>query len=439
MVWEEVIVGILYVVLALGLGFLLKSKMTDPNTKKYFIFALLVKLIGGISVGLIYYYYYGGGDTVTYYTHGAQHIYNAFKESPYVGLQLIFGDNVQTIENLPFSSRIWVFRDNASYFCVRFAGFFNLLSFNTYAGTVVFFAFLSFLAVWRLYQFMTTLYPSLTKQFAISFLFLPSVFFWGSGILKDTITFAFLCLFIHAALIIYFEKKNIILNSIILVMCAFFIAKIKIYILIAIVPALAFLFLFGPIKSIKNQLVKTLLTPFILVLSTSVGIMGIRQVGEMNTEYSLDNMAQTAEKTARWIHYVSVTDGGSGYSLGDYDFSAFGIIKKTIPAIWVSLFRPHPWEARNPVMVFSALEALFFLYLFFRVYFTNIRYTRKAQSFSILIPFFLIFSVIFAWAVGLTTYNFGTLVRYKIPMMPFFISALFILDFNKKAFKKMAT
>ncbi|MFT6828639.1 MAG: hypothetical protein ACI9GZ_003758, partial [Bacteroidia bacterium] len=38
--------------------------------------------------------------------------------------------------------------------------------------------------------------------------------------------------------------------------------------------------------------------------------------------------------------------------------------------------------------------------------------------------FCLIFSILFAFAVGVSTANFGTLMRYKIPMMPFFLILL---------------
>jgi hypothetical protein len=44
-----------------------------------------------------------------------------------------------------------------------------------------------------------------------------------------------------------------------------------------------------------------------------------------------------------------------------------------------------------------------------------------------------VFAIIFSFAVGITTHNFGTLVRYKIPMYPFFVSGLFILlSYSKK-------
>ena len=44
--------------------------------------------------------------------------------------------------------------------------------------------------------------------------------------------------------------------------------------------------------------------------------------------------------------------------------------------------------------------------------------------------FALVFSLGFAFAVGISTWNFGTLVRYKLPLMPIFGSMLVILYYK---------
>jgi hypothetical protein len=52
-----------------------------------------------------------------------------------------------------------------------------------------------------------------------------------------------------------------------------------------------------------------------------------------------------------------------------------------------------------------------------------------------LLFFSLSFAILFSFSVGLTTANFGALVRYKIPLLPFYISSLVILFYymqNKK-------
>jgi hypothetical protein len=41
--------------------------------------------------------------------------------------------------------------------------------------------------------------------------------------------------------------------------------------------------------------------------------------------------------------------------------------------------------------------------------------------------FCILFSIFFAFGVGIAGTNFGALVRYKIPMMPFFFGSLYLI------------
>ena len=107
--------------------------------------------------------------------------------------------------------------------------------------------------------------------------------------------------------------------------------------------------------------------------------------------------------------------------------------RKFLPAIVVTLYRPFLWEARNIVMLVSAFESLALLMLTLYILYRAgpLNFIRQATSEPVLVFAFL-FSIIFAFAVGITSYNFGSLVRYKIPMLPFFISALFIALYKSK-------
>ena len=104
------------------------------------------------------------------------------------------------------------------------------------------------------------------------------------------------------------------------------------------------------------------------------------------------------------------------------------MLRKAHKAIWVTLYRPYIWEAKNIVMLLSAIENLLLflltLYIFIK---SGIRNAIRHLTTSPVIIFCLIFSIVFSFAVGISTYNFGSLVRYKIPMIPFFVSGLFIL------------
>jgi hypothetical protein len=39
----------------------------------------------------------------------------------------------------------------------------------------------------------------------------------------------------------------------------------------------------------------------------------------------------------------------------------------------------------------------------------------------------IVFAIIFAFSVGFTSYNFGSLSRYRIPLLPFYVGAILIL------------
>jgi len=103
-------------------------------------------------------------------------------------------------------------------------------------------------------------------------------------------------------------------------------------------------------------------------------------------------------------------------------------VKVAPQAVIVSLFRPFLFEARNPVMLLSALEASFFLYLTIALLFrTGIVKSFQLIASQPILTFCFIFSIVLAIGVGTNSGNFGTLVRYKIPLMPFYLSALFIM------------
>jgi hypothetical protein len=174
--------------------------------------------------------------------------------------------------------------------------------------------------------------------------------------------------------------------------------------------------------------------PVTLVFLLGGGYYSVKLIGEKNRRYSIERLSYTAESTARWLSYVSERQEGSGYTLGDFDFSSQGILKKAPAAIWVTLFRPYLWEANNLAMFLSALESL--VLLIFTVYTVVMGISRKRFGVSFTNPvvvFCFIYSIIFAFAIGISTYNFGSLVRYKIPIIPFYIIGLFIwLSYSKR-------
>lgn len=407
-----------------ALAFYLRPRLCDEINYKYFFPALTVKIIGALAVGLLYQFHYRGGDTFSYHTHGSRVIWEVLTNDLSTGLSLVFSTDQHDVYK--YSSQIIFFNDPSSFFVVQVAALLDILTFSSYAGTAVLFAFISFLGLWYLFRTFYEMFPHLYRRIAVCTLFVPSVVFWGSGILKDTIVMA--CLGFGTWLIkkVFIDRKGSLLELVLLVVSLVVIFSVKKYVLLCYMPVAIFWVYARNLQRIRQVMLRLMLVPILLITAGVSGYYAVQKVGEDDPKYALDKIAQTARVTAYDIGFWSGRNAGSGYSLGELDGSFGNLLAHMPAAINVSLFRPYLWEVKNPLMLLSALEALVLLvitaFLFVR---SPLSFVRSLGNPDVL--FCLVFSVSFAFAVGVSTYNFGTLNRYKIPLIPFYLIALTII------------
>ena len=159
---------------------------------------------------------------------------------------------------------------------------------------------------------------------------------------------------------------------------------------------------------------------------------------EQMGKYAIENLTSTMTQFQEWHYYEKQLNDASVYSLGSMDYSTFGILKKFPLAVNVTLFRPYIWEARKPILLLTAIESLWILLLTLRTFYRVgvISFFRIVIQEPILI-FCMMFSLIFAFAVGISSYNYGALARYKIPCMSFYLAAIYIIDYIGYSKKKM--
>ncbi|MEM0942236.1 MAG: hypothetical protein AAF600_21900 [Bacteroidota bacterium] len=409
------------------IGFFVRPYLSNARTKRYFLLALWARFFGAIALGLIYQFYYEGGDTFGYWEHGSKWIYEGFMDDPVIGFKMLLDDGgVRTEdETFQYTSRIWYYRDTKSYSIVRIAAFFDLFTLHTYSATSLFFAVFSFSGLWALFLIVHQRYQRVipTENIAFAVLFVPSVVFWGAGILKDTITLGAFGWLIYSVYIII-EKKRYGLHLIILFLSALIIYKIKVYILLASIPAITMWVYWRYQVHIRKAVLRVILLPVLGILFVGLGFIALQRISTLNQEYTFNNVAQRSAVTAYDIRYGwgARTGGDGGYDIGIPDGTVKGMLRLFPQAVNVSLYRPYLWEVKNLFMFLSALEALIVLVLTFQ-YLKKKRWKHSLKDPFII--FCLVFTIILAFAVGVSTANFGTLMRYKIPMMPFLFILLF--------------
>ncbi len=411
-----------------------KHYKIDSPIRKYFIPAFSLKVFGAISAGLIYFFYYGDGDTVHYHFRTTV-VYEWLTERTYYGFRLIFADPSiyhRDVGDLLISLRAF---DTSAYTIVRISSIISLFTFCNYSVIAIFYALLSFTGIWKLFITFRRLIPELTSKFAIAILFIPSVFFWGSGVFKDTVTMGTIGWLTYCCVHIFIFKERSFWNFFTLLIAAYLTFVIKAYIVLCFLPSMLFWLVFHYQSQIKSQALKVLLTPMVLVITGLVAVVALQQLGEQNSYWSINEIQDRAKDMQWWHHKVKEIygdDGGGGstYEIGDGSFTASNLLTSFPVAVGVTLFGPPLWKVRNPVMLFASLESLVILFFTLRVLFS----VGIGGFFRIILSkpevlFMMLFSITFAFAVGFTSFNYGALVRYKIPCIPFFVAGLYAIQY----------
>ncbi len=423
--------------------FVVRHNLFDKPYYKYYIPGLFVKIIGAVSVCLIYTVYYtNGGDTTSYFECACT-IVNLLVKHPLNGLHVLFGE--ANMENIfLFDSETgypyrFMYLDTQTFTLIRILTPFVLIGSKSFLISAVLLASVSYLGIWKLYELFVSYYPVLQRQFAISILFIPSVFFWGSGILKDTVTLSASCWFVYGLHKFFIEKRISTRYLVIVVLSAAIVVFIKPYIFITLLPGSIMWVLLQRLINSPNRRLVVIYLPIIYSLSLIVGLFILSKLGNVMSKFSLDQIASTAVATQKDLKQSYY--GSNSFDLGEFDGSVLGFLSKAPLAMNAGLFRPYLWESKNVVMALSGLENLCILGLTILI-FIRIKFFR---IFSILINnpllfFSISYSLFFSFAVGLTTSNFGALVRFKIPFLPFYVSSLFILTYfiNKGNQTKLA-
>ena len=151
-----------------------------------------------------------------------------------------------------------------------------------------------------------------------------------------------------------------------------------------------------------------------------------------SSKYSLSNIAEYTIRSRDYLLNTSNETDGSSFDLGSFEPSFSGLLSKFWPSVNATLFRPYIWESKKVLVLLSAMQSLLALILTLVVVFRLISRNKILLLFNNTILFCLVFSIIFAFMLGISTSNFGSLSRYKIPLEPFFYSSLIILYFKTK-------
>lgn len=403
-----------------------RKRIEDPVLKKYQLYGFWIKVLSTIAF-IIYSVLFKGDSMSLYYPEGINIAKLIIKD--FSNIKLLFIPGKEFDENLLADSfNRGYFSSESNYLIVRLVTVFSFITFGSYSCITLIFSMISFSGVWRLYKFFYEQYPHLHKKLAIAIIYLPTFVFWSSGILKDPICTGMMGWLSYGLYNLLIKKQELIKNSLIVIVSAVILGTIKLYILVSYLPFLLLFMVLHYVLTAKYFVTKALIFVTILIVSIfGIYILTDKLKEEMG-DLALDKLTESVKTTQD--NFLNISDQAeSSFSLGvTFDGSTGSLVKIAPAAITATLFRPYLWESKKISTLLSSMESLvlmlFTIYVFFKA--GPFRFVGGIIKDPMILYCFC-FSILFALFVGATTLNFGTLVRYKIPCMPFYIIALILI------------
>ena len=406
----NIVVGIVNVAFIAFISY--RVWMTDRSSLKHFYWpALLFKLFAGIGLGLLYTFYYTVGDTFNYFNDGVK-LADLARQN--VGSYISFlwsGD-----EAFPIWAEL-MYKQPRAMFLSKITSVFCILTADSYWVTSLYFSAISFFCAWMLAKKILILYDD-KFAVAMAFFFFPTVIFWSSGVIKESLAMAALFFLSIIFLQLWLKERIKVSKWLLTILAGWILWNLKYYYIAVFSPVAAtalmaqwtYTRLHTESLSLKMVLwCMIFLGPLLLISVLHPNFYPERFLSVVVDSYH-EFQAISAERDA--IQYNTIEP------------TLPGIVKNVPLAIFSGLYRPFITETTTVLQLSSSIENLLLL-LLTGAALLRIKRTAKGKH-RLLVFSLVIYIVILCVFLALSTPNFGTLSRYRVGFLPFFVLLLTI-------------
>ena len=401
---------------------------TKENSNSLFFISLFTKLVSSIVFCLVYKFYYTEGDTFFYHTI-SKDVASVFWESPkeFFNLWILkttnyWGLGVQnSIEwYLSSTSEKNLASSNMIFLTIPI----QVLSLGNFYVTSLYIALLTFYGLWKLYEIGIAYFTSQSKLLKCV-LFVPSILYWTSGILKDAYVFLAVTYLIYAIFKLFhlfqFRIKYILLVPISITL----IIMLKPYVVLVILPSVFYWIMLELIKKFQTKRLKFLIRPYLILVSLLFVVITLFLIQGLLGKYgNYFEIFEFSKAVKEGFNLLAAGDQQSRYIINnsEYAYSGFNNFLST-------LFRPLPWEAWNVTSIIASIENLFLLSLSLISIAKVILYPKRVYKLlsKPFLTFCLLYSISFTIGLSMSITNFGAIFRLKSAFLLFLIIPILFL------------
>lgn len=385
-------------------------KRSGQEYSRVFWLAFSFKLLMGAALGLVYQYYYSANDTWLFFQDA--NALAEFGKNDFTGyMKFLLTDEVPAyvISQLVNSQE-------RSLFLIKIMSVFSWIGGSNYWVSAAYFSMISFFASWYLFSLVARLFENSWMAASLSFLFFPSVAFWSSGLVKETLALAGIY-FITTVFLKFIHQHKLTLFEWVLALYSFWVAWNLKYYWTALFGAVLVTYVLVFFLSQKFSVFKK--HRIIVWLIIFIFLCG--GVSLLHPNFHLNHFLEVLITNHDDFIKISADEGLIHF----YNLHASwaSVILNSPWALFSGLLRPFVWEASGVTAILASLENLV----------TAILLISALIGFRMKSPHrLLLFSTIMYIALlciflALSTPNLGTLSRYRVGFLPFFI---FIISYR---------
>jgi hypothetical protein len=400
------VVILLHFVLAGTLLFLFWKREPSKTIRQFATIGILLKLGCGIALGAIYRYYYETGDTLLYFEDGKM-LAQLARNDISVYLNFLWSDGLPGTYVLSYS-------EPRALFFVKFVSIVNLVTSDNYWLTSCWFSLISFFGAWALWHRLAKFFPEQKTIAFVAFCVFPSVVFWSSGLIKESIAMPALFYLSALFLDVWFKQRITIFQLLGGFIGLWMLWGLKYYYAAVFLPVVFTCIVY---RYILSRWMRSAKTMYEALLWLGVFTLLMLVVSFTHPNFYPQRFMEVI--VSNHDIYRQYSAPGDMIDFGTLEPDAGSLLLKAPLALLSGLFRPHIFEAGNVFQWAAAIEN-FFLFVIFIAALRNLRTGFRSKHTILLLAAIVYISVLCVF-LTLSTPNFGTLSRYRVGYLPYFV------------------
>jgi hypothetical protein len=396
-----------------------------PALPKNFLLGVFsLKVLAGIILAIIYTKYYPNRNEadIFKYFDDSKYMFDALNEKPEDFFRMLFGnyggDDHYYMHKYYFEMNNW-YREfegetfNDTHTIIRFNAFLRIFSFGVYHVHTIIVCFLSLIGMVAIYKAFESAFKGKELLMAAAIFLLPSVLFWGSGVLKEGLLIFGLGLLIHCCFEL-FKGNYKWLYFLIAALVFFLLLFLKVYALLLLLPCLVAYYI-NQKRGIKIQI----LTYIICFVFSGIIALNFSIVKD-----DFNVLEILTAKQHDFINHAAELDSKSRLEIEPLEPNLISFAINSPQSFFITFFRPFFFESKNPMMILAGLENLLILVL---LIVSIIKRDKMNYEQKNLFYFLLTYAILMFTLVGMITPVMGAMVRYKVPALGMMVAGIILL------------